>query len=65
VIAAAVVDLATRRQLVLDVRFVSMAGGRWQAVGVGRTVAEAIALARESLPDGTWVAVSWEDLYGE
>jgi len=28
-------------------------------------VAEAIEAAREALPDGTWVAVSWDDLYGD
>jgi hypothetical protein len=65
VIAAALPEPCTDGQLVLDVRFVSTSGGRWQAVGVGCTVGEAIAVARGSLPDGTWVAVSWDDLYGD
>jgi hypothetical protein len=64
-IAAAPVELSTGCEVVLDVRFASRTGDRWQAVGVGCTVADAIAFARESLPDGTWIAVSWDDLYGD
>jgi hypothetical protein len=64
-IAAAPVELCTGCELVLDVRFASRAGERWQAVGVCCTVDDAIAFARQSLPDGTWIAVSWDDLYGD
>jgi hypothetical protein len=53
------------QQQVLLVKFKSVAGLRWAAVGGGATVAEAIESAREGLPGGTWIAVSWDDLYGE
>jgi hypothetical protein len=65
VIAAVLVDPCVHRRLVLDVRFVSTLGERWQAVGVGCTMEEALEFAREGLPEGTWVAVSWDDLYGD
>jgi hypothetical protein len=57
--------LAPVRQQLLTVTFKSTAGRTWSAVGGGATVAEAIEAARESLPGGTWVAVAWDDLYGE
>jgi xanthine/CO dehydrogenase XdhC/CoxF family maturation factor len=70
-VIAALVDLelaAARRrpirQVVLRVDFESN-GRRWAAIGGGATVRDAIAAARESLPDGTWTAVSWNDLYGD
>jgi len=53
-------------QHVLAVEFHSPEGRRWNAIGGGTTVAEAITFARESCPDGVvWEAVSWNDLYGE
>jgi hypothetical protein len=53
-------------QRVLAVEFRAPDGRRWNAIGGGATVAAAIAYARESCPDdATWVAVGWNDLYGE
>jgi hypothetical protein len=53
-------------QRVLAVEFRAPDGRRWNAIGGGPTVAAAIAYARESCPDdATWVAVGWNDLYGE
>lgn len=41
-------------------------GRTWWAVGVGGTVAEALAFARDSCPDDTiWQPASWNDLYGD
>jgi len=41
-------------------------GRSWWAVGVGDTLAEALAFARESCPsDATWQPTRWNDLYGD
>jgi hypothetical protein len=40
-------------------------GRSWWAVGVGDTLAEALAFAQDSCPtDATWQPISWKDLYG-
>lgn len=56
----------TQADLVLAVDFEAHGGGRWSAVGGGRTVADAIAFARDALPCGfAWQLVGWDYLYGE
>jgi hypothetical protein len=53
-------------QVVLMVDLASSDGRSWWAVGVGDTVAEALAFARESCPTGTtWQPTRWDDLYGD
>ena len=53
-------------QEVLMVDLVSPDGRTWWAVGVGYTVAEALAFAEDSCPaDTTWQPISWNDLYGD
>jgi hypothetical protein len=52
--------------VVLMVDFSSPAGGSWWAVGVGDTLAEALAFAQDSCPtDTTWQPTRWNDLYGD
>jgi len=53
-------------QSVLIVDPASQDGRTWWAVGVGDTVAEALAFARDSCAtDTTWQPVSWNDLDGD
>jgi hypothetical protein len=53
-------------QVVLMVDFTSPRGRTWWAVGLGDTLAEAIAFAQDSCPTGTtWQPTRWNDLYGE
>jgi hypothetical protein len=53
-------------QVVLMVDFISPDGRDWWAVGVGDTLAEALAFAQDSCPtDTNWQPVRWNDLYGE
>jgi hypothetical protein len=41
-------------------------GRSWWAVGVGDTVAEALAFAGDSCPtDTSWRPTRWNDLYGD
>ena len=41
-------------------------GRAWWAVGLGDTLAEALALARDSCPTDTpWEPTRWNDLYGD
>jgi hypothetical protein len=63
--AAAAPRLRAVESVVLHVRFASTAGAKRTALGGGTTVGEAIGSAREALPRGTWVAVSWDELYGD
>ena len=49
----------------LNVDFESPGGGDWSAIGGGESVAEAIAAARGSLPDGSWSVARWNHLYGD
>lgn len=57
---------ATHGQHVLMVEFTSPDGRRWQAVGGGDTLADAVAFARDSCPtDTSWQPVDWNDLYGD
>jgi hypothetical protein len=50
----------------LAVEFHSTDGRSCHAIGGGPTITEAISCARESCPDEvTWVAVRWNDLYGD
>jgi hypothetical protein len=57
---------ATPNQVVLKVDFVSPEGRAWWAVGLGDTVAEAVAFARDSCPtDTTWQPTRWNHLYGD
>jgi hypothetical protein len=51
---------------VLTVEFRSTDGRAWRAIGGGPTITDAISSARECCPGGTtWVAVRWNDLYGD
>jgi hypothetical protein len=51
---------------VLAVKLAGPRGERWSAVGVGETVKDALAWARDSAPSGTsWLIGSWVDLYGD
>lgn len=53
-------------QVVLMVDLASPEGREWWAVGVGDTLAEALAFARDSCPTGTnWEPTRWNDLYGD
>jgi hypothetical protein len=57
---------AVPSQVVLMVDFSSPEGGSWWAVGVGDTLAEALAFAQDSCPtDTTWQPTRWNDLYGD
>jgi hypothetical protein len=57
---------AAPSQVVLMVDFSSPEGGSWWAVGVGDTLAEALAFAQDSCPtDTTWRPTRWNDLYGD
>jgi hypothetical protein len=57
---------AAPAQSVLMVDLASPDGRTWWAVGVGDTVAEALAFAQDSCPtDTTWQPISWNDLYGD
>jgi len=57
---------ATPSQVVLMVDFVSPEGRTWWAVGVGDTLADAIAFAQDSCPtDTTWQPPRSNDLYGD
>jgi hypothetical protein len=48
------------------VDFDSPEGRTWWAVGLGDSLAEAIAFARDSCPtETTWQPVRWNDLYGD
>ena len=48
------------------VDFSSPEGRTWWAVGVGDTLADAIAFAEDSCPtDTTWQPTRWNDLYGD
>ena len=49
----------------LNVDFESREGGEWTAIGGGESVAEAIAAARDSLPEGSWSVARWNHLYGD
>jgi hypothetical protein len=41
-------------------------GRTWWAVGIGDTLAEALAFAQDSCPtDTTWQPIRWNDLYGD
>jgi hypothetical protein len=52
--------------VVLEVTFSGPGGERSTAIGVGATVEDALAWARESAPAGTpWLASSWSELYGD
>lgn len=56
---------AAHAQSVLMVDLASSDGRSWWAVGVGDTLAEALAFAQDSCPtDATWQPISWKDLYG-
>ena len=51
---------------VLEVTFSGPGGERYSTIGVGCSVEDALAWARESAPAGTpWLATSWSDLYGD
>jgi hypothetical protein len=50
---------------VFRVDFESPRGRRWSAIGGGPGVGDAIASAREALPDGAWRVVRIRPLYGD
>jgi len=53
-------------QVVLMVDLTSPEGRTWWAVGVGDTLAEALAFAQDSCPsDTSWQPIGWNDLYGD
>jgi hypothetical protein len=53
-------------QVVLTVELVNDWGERWTAIGGGDTVAEAIAFAQASAPEGpAWEPLGWTGLYGD
>ncbi len=55
---------AQQRQVVLTVELTEPRGRRWTALGGGNTIAEAIAFARDSAPEGrAWEPVSWTEVY--
>ena len=57
---------AVSAQVVLMVDFSSPEGRTWWAVGVGDTLAEALAFAQDCCPaDTTWQPTRWNDLYGD
>lgn len=57
---------AATEQVVLMVDLISPEGRTWWAVGLGDTLAEALAFARDSCPtDTVWQPVRWNDLYGD
>jgi hypothetical protein len=56
----------TSKQQLLAVEFHSTDGRTWRAIGGGPTITEAISSAHESCPtDTTWIAASWNELYGD
>ena len=57
---------ATPSQVVLMVDFISPERRTWWAVGVGDSLADAIAFAQDSCPtDTAWQPTRWNDLYGD
>jgi len=51
---------------IVMVEFTAPDGRTWQAIGGGRTLADAIVFAQGSCPaDATWRPVGWSDLYGD
>jgi hypothetical protein len=53
-------------RVVLMVDFASPEGRNWWAVGIGDTLADAIAFAQDSCPtETTWRPLDWNDLYGD
>jgi hypothetical protein len=57
---------AAPNQVVLMVDLTSPEGRTWWAVGLGDTLAEALAFAQDSCPiDTTWQPTRWNDLYGD
>lgn len=60
------VKSAPPEQVVLMVDLASTDGRSWWAVGIGDTLPEALAFARDSCPtDATWRPTRWNDLYGD
>ena len=49
----------------LNVTFEALDGERRSAIGGGESIPEAIAAARDELPNGTWTLVRWNPLFGE
>ena len=43
----------------------ALAVARWSAIGGGESIPEAIAAARDELPNGIWTLVRWNPLFGE
>ncbi len=55
-----------RFEHLLTVEFDAPTGERWSSLGAGRTLGEAIEVAREALPLGiVWDVARWRPLYGE
>jgi len=51
---------------VLAVTFSGPGGERYSTIGIGGSVEDALAWARDSAPTGTrWLATAWSDLYGD
>jgi len=56
---------ANRQQRVVVVEFESNDGRRWQALGGGDTLDEALGFARESTPLEYWRVARISDLHGD
>ena len=52
--------------VVLNVRLAGSQGERWDAIGIGSTLADALDWALESAPAGvSWLVASWSETYGD
>ena len=52
--------------VVLNVRLAGNDGERWDAIGIGSTLADALDWALESAPAGvSWLVASWSETYGD
>jgi hypothetical protein len=49
----------------LKVTFEAADGERRSAIGGGESIPNAIAAARDELPDGVWTLVRWSPLFGD
>jgi hypothetical protein len=49
----------------LKVTFEAADGERRSAIGGGESIPDAIAAARDELPDGVWTLVRWSPLFGD
>jgi hypothetical protein len=63
---AAAQDACMSRQRIIRVSLEAQTGERWDAIGGGESVEEAIGFAVESAPnDRRWSVVEWRDVFGD